>query len=250
MMNPAEFANIAKSENDLWWYRGMRRILFGMLDPLVAGRTFRRVLEAGCGTGYMSQMLGDRYRWPMFPADLSSEGLAHARRLHLERLAQCNVTALPFSNAAFDLALSFDVMVHLAPGDEESAMREFARVLAPGGLLIIRTAALELLRSRHSMFAHERQRFTRGRLAALARRHGIRVKRITYANSLLFPVALVKFRIWEPLLRKPAASGVAPVPRWLDQTLYAPLRLEAAWLGAGRTFPVGQSLILIGEKAV
>ena len=32
MMNPAEFANIAQSEGDFWWYRGMREILFRMLD--------------------------------------------------------------------------------------------------------------------------------------------------------------------------------------------------------------------------
>ena len=32
-MNPAEFANIRQSEESFWWYRGMREILFGMLDP-------------------------------------------------------------------------------------------------------------------------------------------------------------------------------------------------------------------------
>jgi hypothetical protein len=61
-------------------------------------------------------------------------------------------------------------------------------------------------------------------------------------------VALAKFRIWEPLTGQPPASGVAPLPRWLDRLLYAPLSAEAAWLGAGLNFPLGQSLILLGEK--
>ena len=46
MMNPAEFANIAKSEKTFWWYRGMRRILFGLLDPFLTGRRVERALEA------------------------------------------------------------------------------------------------------------------------------------------------------------------------------------------------------------
>ena len=53
-MNPAEFANIANCERDFWWYRGMRKILFRMLDRHLAGRRIGRALEAGCGTGYLS----------------------------------------------------------------------------------------------------------------------------------------------------------------------------------------------------
>ena len=64
----------------------------------------------------------------------------------------------------------------------------------------------------------------------------------------LLPVALAKFRLWEPLTHAPLASGVEPVPGWLDSLLYACLSLESAWLGAGRNLPLGQSLILIGEK--
>ena len=80
-MNPAEFANIARAEQDLWWYRGMRRILFRMLDPLAAGSGFRRALEAGCGTGHFAQALASRYGMRVFPIDLGWQGLRHAQRL-------------------------------------------------------------------------------------------------------------------------------------------------------------------------
>ena len=91
--------------------------------------------------------------------------------------------------------------------------------LAPGGLLVVRAAALDILRSRHSAFAFERQRFTRRRMAGMAESAGFRVLRCTYVNSLLLPVALARFRIWEPLLRQPASSGVQPVAGWLDRLL-------------------------------
>jgi SAM-dependent methyltransferase len=247
-MNPAEFANIARSEQRFWWYRGMNRILFRLLDPIAHARKFDRVLEAGCGTGYLASLLERRYDWRMFPVDLGWPGLEFGRSLGLNRLAQADIARLPFQSGSFDAVISMDVIVHFPRGEEHHAMAEFARVLSPGGLLAVRVSALDILRSRHSQFAHERQRFTRPRLINLAESAGISVKRCTYANSLLMPVALAKFRIWEPLTRQAPSSGVEPVGPLLDRLLGAPLAAEAAYLGTGLNFPAGQSLILLGSK--
>jgi SAM-dependent methyltransferase len=248
MMNPAEFANIARAEQDFWWYRGMRKILFSLLDPVIRERRFHRVLDAGCGTGHFARAMAARYGLRLFPADLEWEGLSHGKRLGVERLTQADVAALPFASGAFDLALSLDVIVHFALGEEGRAIAELARVLEPGGLLLLRVAALNALRSRHSEFAYERQRFTRGRLRALVERHGFQVLRCTYANSLLSPLAFCKFRIVEPLLRSKPASGVEPVGAWLDQALHRPLWWESLWIGSGRNLPIGQSLLLLARK--
>jgi SAM-dependent methyltransferase len=247
-MNPAEFANISRCERDFWWYRGMRDIFFRFLDPHLRRRPLARVLEAGCGTGYFSHLLQTERRWPVVPMDISWDGLSYARRMGVERPVQGDIRALPFAGASFDMVLSMDVLPHLPQGMEGEAAAEFARVLAPGGLLMVRAAALDILRSRHSAFAFERQRFTRRRMVAMAESAGLRVLRCTYINSLLLPVSLAKFRLWEPLLRRPAESGVQPVSPWLDRILYAALAVESRWVGAGHGFPAGQSLLLLGEK--
>jgi SAM-dependent methyltransferase len=249
-MNPAEFDNIAASEERFWWYRGMRRILFGMLDRQPRAGAVSRALEVGCGTGYLARELAQRYGWNIVALDLGFEGLAHGKRLGVPHLLQADMCSLPCRAAAFDALVSMDVIVHLPRGQEFAPMAEFARVLRPGGLLVLRVSALDVLRSRHSQFSHERQRFTRPRLLRLARDHGFRPLRCTYANSLLLPAALVKFRIWEPLTRQAPASGVQPVPSWLDRALYSALRLESAWIGAGWNIPLGQSLVLLAEKTV
>jgi SAM-dependent methyltransferase len=248
MMNPAEFANIAQCEKDLWWYRGMRSILFRMLDPYLRTRKITRALEAGCGTGYLSHILQTERRLPVIPMDFSPEGLRHARSMGVERLVQSDIRRLPFRTAVFDLVLSIDVLAHMPDGEEHNAAREVSRVLAPGGLIVIRASALDILRSRHAEYVLERQRFTRRRLMGLMAAAGIRALRCTYANSLLLPVALAKFRLWEPLTRMAPASGVEPVAPWLNTLLGIPLSVESAWIGAGRSLPIGQSLIYIGEK--
>ena len=196
-MNPAEFANIARAERDFWWYRGMRWIMFRFLDPTaksIPGQR-ARVLEAGCGTGHFSKVLAERYRWQMFPLDLGGEGLEYAREYGLERLVQGDVAFLPFAAAAFDAVVSMDVLVHFPRGEESRALAEFARVMKPSGVLVVRVSALDVLRSRHSEFAHERQRFTRARLRSACEAAGFSVERVTYINSLLMPVAWFKFRI-------------------------------------------------------
>jgi SAM-dependent methyltransferase len=247
-MNPAEFANIAAAERDLWWYRGMEQILFRLLDPLAREGRFERVLEAGCGTGHLAGKLAERYGWRMTPLDVDTNGLEYARQSGLTRLVQGSVAALPFCDGAFDAVLSMDVLVHIERGEEGRVFAEFARVVRPGGVVVIRAAAFNFLRSNHSKFVHEAQRFTRTQLRKAADCAGLRTERSTYANSLLMPVAAFKFRIWEPLTGQGPASGVAPVAKWLDSLLYAPLRMEAAWIGAGWSLPVGQSVIVIARK--
>src|SRR5581483_3507529 len=99
MMNPAEFANIAAAERDLWWYRGMREIVFRLLDPVAKSRRLDRVVEAGCATGYFSQLLEQRYGWNVVPFAYDAEGPRYAQGQGLRSLVQADVTALPFASA-------------------------------------------------------------------------------------------------------------------------------------------------------
>ena len=85
----------------------------------------------------------------MVPLDYSGDGLRYAREMGVHDPVQGDIRTLPFRDDAFDLAFSMDVIVHLPPGEEQLAAREFARVLRPGGLVVVRCSALDLLRSRH-----------------------------------------------------------------------------------------------------
>ncbi|MCX6612898.1 MAG: class I SAM-dependent methyltransferase [Acidobacteria bacterium] len=246
-MNPAEFQNIARAEDEMWWFAGMRRILDAWIGRLPES-SFERVLEGGCGTGYMSNWLAGRYGWKMFPVDLDFAGLSFGRASGVPRMVQTDISRLPYADGAFDAVVSLDVLVHFPRGGEAAAIEEFYRVLKPGGKLILRVSALDALRSRHSIFAHERQRFTRPRIITAVGRAGFEVIDASYANSLLLPVAWLKFRVWEELTQQEAQSGVEVPAGWLNSLLYCPLAIESAWLRWGGRFGLGQSILVLATK--
>src|SRR2546426_5085286 len=64
MMNPAEFANIARAEQDFWWYRGMRQILFrgfaARSRPVAAPDILRERSPSDTGCGCFLSIWGGR----------------------------------------------------------------------------------------------------------------------------------------------------------------------------------------------
>ncbi|MDZ7639807.1 MAG: methyltransferase domain-containing protein [Bryobacterales bacterium] len=249
-MNPSEFANIAATEDAFWWFQGMNRMLWSFLDAHLKAQTNGRALEVGCGTGWVSEQFGMRYpRWQIASMDLAPEGLRYARGRGLRALAQGDIRHLPYASQTFDALLALDVIAHLEGEEVGGALEEFARVLRPGGLLLLRASAFDLLRSRHSIFVHERTRVRRNSFLPTLERSGFEPIRHTYANSLLLPVALLKFRVWEPLTNSVPQSGLQRVPPLLNATLRQFLFAEAAWIRRGGSFPVGQSLWVLANNA-
>jgi len=246
-MNPAELFHISAAEPAFWWYRGMREILFDTLDRFTTGRPIRRALDAGCGTGSIAEAITHRYGWQVIGLDASPVALHWlSRRRMLAVLGDAR--ALPLPNCTCEVVVSLDLLVHLTPGQESAVLSEFGRVLRPGGLLIVRVAAFSWLRSRHSVFIGESQRFTRSQLVRLATQSGFQVLSCTYLNTVALPLALAKFRLWEPLFDPSPSTGVAPLPAWINTLLLAGLRLERRWLRRGLRLPVGQSILLVAER--
>jgi SAM-dependent methyltransferase len=245
-MTPSELDNIAGLEDGFWWYRGMDRLFARLLRKHLSEP--RRLLDAGAGTGRFASRLAAEYHCAVDCLDLELRGLRHAAARGHSRLVLGDLRKLPLRDAAYDAVVSLDALVHLPPGQEKAALSELARVLRPGGLLALRLAAFDCLRSRHSVHVGERQRYRLGPLLEWGRAQGLETLEATYANTLLLPVAWVKFRVIEPLSHAPPRSGIERLPALLNRALESVLVCEDRLLAAGLRFPVGQSLIWIARR--
>ena len=90
-----------------------------------------RALDLACGTGRYAQLLEDRGAALVIATDLSPGMLDHSR---VQRRVRADMMKLPFADASFDVVISGLAVGH-AP-HLELWMREVARVLAPGGVLL------------------------------------------------------------------------------------------------------------------
>ncbi|MEX3505228.1 class I SAM-dependent methyltransferase [Corynebacterium sp. LK2510] len=94
-----------------------------------------RVLEIGCGSAPCAAWLAADGVGLVAGVDISRGMLARAPRVDRLALAQADVLALPFRNAAFDVAFSaFGALPFVR--DIEAALAEIRRVLVPGGRFV------------------------------------------------------------------------------------------------------------------
>jgi SAM-dependent methyltransferase len=241
-MDASEYAIMYQVEDRHWWYAGMRRITRAMLDEHASLRN-ASILDAGCGTGANLVMLGQY--GAAVGVDIEPQALDLCRARGLQGLARASVTELPFAAESFDLVTSFEVIYHLAVSDDEAALREVRRVLKPGGLLLLRLPAHNWLRGRHDVAVHTRHRYTTAEVSRKVEGAGFTVVRLSYANCLLFPVAVVK-RLLESVVPPGAGSDVGPPP-FGNGVLESILSAEAHWL---RRWPLpwGLSVLCLARK--
>ena len=111
-----------------------------MLDAFVAAvgsRPDARVLDAGCGAGRISRYLADR-GCDVQGIDLSPGMIAMARRDHPDLPFQVGeLTDLPFPDDTFAGVLLWYSTIHTAPDALPQIYREVARVLRPGGHVLV-----------------------------------------------------------------------------------------------------------------
>jgi SAM-dependent methyltransferase len=230
-------------EDTHWWFVVRRRIVLDAATP-APPRPWRRILEVGCGTGGTMRAL--RVRFPdaavkgVEPAD-SAARLAAAKGGDVESGTFENLPAEPSS---FDLVLALDVLEHLA--DDGLGLAEAFRVLRPGGRLIVTVPALPSQWSVHDELNAHFRRYTREGLVATARRAGFDVRRATYFNSLLLPLAGLE-RTALRVLRLPRSPAVALPPRPINAVLRTVFELERPIL-ARTDLPLGLSLLLVATR--
>ena len=126
-------------QRDFWWNADFVALMAARWRLSDA----RSVLDAGCGVGHWGRVLA-----PFLSPEASVTGVdreaewvkkstetAKAKGLHRFTYKQADVNALPFDDAQFDLVTCQTLLIHVP--DPRATVREFLRVLKPGGLLAL-----------------------------------------------------------------------------------------------------------------
>lgn len=215
---------------------------------LLADRSDGRVLDVGCGPGVMVSGLTGRH-FEFYGVDISPAMIAECVRrfgdVPSAHFSVGTIERLDFPDAFFDVVLAVGLVEYVE--DDDAAIREMARVLKPGGTVLVtlpnrrspfrfwqrmvyggaRRAFRAIARRRVSRPEIDHREYVEREYVARLEANGFAVSDVVYYN---FKVALFPLDRWFPRVTVATSAALEPLGR-------SPLR----WLGTG--------LIVRAEKA-
>lgn len=237
----AYFDLMADMARDHWWYRARRKwvaeLLAGSVPP------GEPAAEIGTGTGEMINVIATLGASPVVGTDYSWRALGHARRRDPGlRLYASVADRQPLPSGFAGTVTCLETIEHL--DDDRAALREYHRLLRPGGTLLVTVPSYEWLWGDHDDRAAHRRRYTAASLERAVADAGFDVERVTYVFSFLVPAAFLVRRtplrhlvsgtedelsMVHPLIEK-LMLLLAAVERRLTRSIRIPFGLSVACL--------------------
>ena len=241
-MDSAAYDRMANVEERMWWYRARRSIVLGLLRRFLPPSSERRVLDVGCGTGYNLKILAPWGR--VEGVDPAPEALAYCRQKGFDQVKSSEGIHLPYPPGHFGLVTALDVIEHIE--DDARALREWYRVLQPGGTLLIFTPALPWLYGEHDRIVQHFRRYRKSELKERLEGAGFEIQHLSYAILAVLPIVLLVRAVLDRLSNRPHAEmSVPPFP--VNQALQLLCASERPFvLGAG--LPLGMSLAAVARR--
>jgi SAM-dependent methyltransferase len=234
--NECQYADFLAKSEDVYAHTK-----YEILLRWLRGRGSLRVLNAGCGSGELSQLLAAEGH-DVVGIDPGLEYIQLARKRLADRFPNCRFVVSSIENyreeSDFDAVVSTDVLEHIE--DDRVAFGCLANLVRPGGRMLITVPAGQWLFGFHDEQLGHFRRYSASSLRSLVS-ETCRVERIRYFGCTLIPVCLMYSR-W---LRKPYPVGevggnkISVVSRILNGLLAMEQRFH---------LPLGTSVLLCAER--
>ena len=238
------FARLDEFEDRHWWPKTLRRVAFGALKSALGRRTGLTALDVGCGTGRNLKAL-EALGSIETVLGIEPEGQA-LRRADRPNLIRGSALNLPIATGLIDVLLCCDVLQHLPPGGDSLALAEFARVLRPNGVLLVRANAGGETGYRLS------------HLVEIVRSAGFRVEWASHVNVLPALAQEMRGRLAKGLrlsqsiaASHPSGGGLPAASRsgWGSRLMGCVAALEAeAMVRLRLTSPFGHSTLIVARR--
>lgn len=239
-METREYKAMFEVEDTHFWYKGMRKITKTLLDKHLPKRKGLKIIDVGCGSGRNILFL-KKYGW-VSGFDISPHAIKYCKKRGLKNIKKGSIDKILYKDYFFNLVTCFDVLGQIEVKNINKSIKEFYRVLKPGGILLIRVAAYDWLMGYHDQAVHTKHRFENEELKILLKNNNFEVLKASYVNCFLFPLAIFK-----RLFNKSSVSDVKPINHILNWIFKIPLFFEAVLIKY-LNFPFGLSIIIVAEK--
>ena len=205
------------------------------------------ILEIGCGTGGNLSMLSSLGK--VTAIEMNAEAVEIVKEKNLDTV-NVHIGSLPNGmpklEKKFDLICLFDVVEHIE--EDQEALKKIKKYLKENGKIIITVPAYQWLYGKHDEYLHHKRRYSKNEIIRVAENSGYNVKRITFFNTILFPLALI-VRIYEKHIQKTNEKrGVKVEKKWINDIFKYIFEGEIRILNK-INMPFGLSLLCVLSKA-
>jgi SAM-dependent methyltransferase len=239
-MERVVYQQMAELDDRHWWYRARRKILADLIRREAKLPPNARILEIGCGTGHNLAMLSGFGH--VDGLELDDEAAALSEKRLGRGILRSPLPELDGVTDDYDLIGAFDVIEHI--DDDRAALDAIATKLKPGGKFIMTVPAHPWMWTAHDVANHHKRRYSKRSLRALIQGSPLKLDRIGYFNSLLFPVAVAERALSK--LRGKDSGDVSLPPKPLNAALEAVLGSERYLVGR-LPLPPGLSLFAVAS---
>jgi SAM-dependent methyltransferase len=234
------YQQMAELDDRHWWYRARRRILAELIRREANLPADARILEIGCGTGHNLSMLGGFGH--IDGLELDDEAAALSEKRLGRKVMRSPLPALAEVPGDYDLIGAFDVIEHI--DDDTAALAAIATKLKSGGKFIMTVPAHPWMWTAHDVANHHKRRYSKAALRKLVEGSPMRLDKIGYFNSLLFPLAVAQRAASK--LRGKDNGNVSLPPAPLNRSLEAVFASERYLVGR-LPLPPGLSLFAVAS---
>jgi SAM-dependent methyltransferase len=243
-MERTVYNRLDQLEGQHWWFAARRKILKNVIAQFAPKKAQLRLMEAGCGTGGNLKMLSAFGKLDAFELDDEARVIAKGK-LPMDIKSGMLPDHVPYQPGSFDVVVAFDVIEHVEHDVESLA--SLGKQLAPGGRLVMTVPAMPWLWSKHDETHHHYRRYTRASLNEALVKAGLKPVRISYFNTLLFPMIAGIRLLRQALNIKETADDKMPSPA-VNSMLKSIFGFESNWVGRV-SMPVGVSLLAVAQRA-
>mgnify|MGYP001161389917 CR=1 FL=1 len=237
-MKAEEIETQIKLEKSHFYFKNKRKLIKGILNRLQCSK----ILEIGTGAGVLSSQI--RKKHPSIELHGVEIDKAFYNVVKQKKIFN-QLTLGAFeeykTKEQFDLIIMLDVLEHLQNDNE--AVKKLFNLLSPKGHLVMTVPAYQFMFSYHDKILNHYRRYSRKALKKVLKENGMKVRKMTYFNSYLFP-PLFLIRILFPNKNK-SDTGAASSLGFLFEMIGA---LENKWIQDGGYVPFGTSLLAICQK--
>lgn len=240
-MERVVYQQMAELDERHWWYRARRDVLADLIRREALPPPGAHILEIGCGTGHNLEMLRGFGEVDGIEIDDEARSIAE-RRLGRTIMSTPLPELTGVADRTYDLVAALDVIEHI--DDDSAALSGIAAKLKPGGKFVMTVPAHAWMWSAHDVVNHHKRRYSKTGLKRLVEGSPLRLKKLGYFNSLLFPLAIAE-RFASKLRGKDSADVKLP-PTPLNATLETVFSAERHLIGR-LPLPPGLSLFAVAS---